>query len=142
MEDGTYGQAYIEANPLFSISASNPEAFAEQEGQSQDIEVAEPVDIRTTIKNLERNSRSYTYIVQVLDSDGKVVSLDLADTGLPTTAYRLNASQVFFFEIIKWKNAILCNGFSVHDRRDCIATYQIPISPNKGGHCQPRTKGQ
>ena len=119
MEDGTYGSAYIEANPLSSISASNPIAFAMQEGEFEDIISGEPVDIRTTIKNLERNSLSYTYIVQVLDGDGKVVSLDLADTGLlarsqekqvTSSAWTPAEAGVYTVMIFVWEQNLQSNG--------------------------------
>jgi hypothetical protein len=119
MEDGTYGPAYIEVNPLASISTSNPIAFPMQEGESEDIIAGQPVDIRTTIKNLERNSRSYTYIVQVLDSNGQVVNLDLADTGLlarsqekqvTSSAWTPAAAGAYTVMIFIWEQNLQSNG--------------------------------
>ena len=96
VNDGTFGAKYFEQNPMARIVDIDESGGMLLGGESQivlldedglklanieSISVGSKISVVNSIKNLQRISQSYSYIFEVLDSNGVVVDLQEVKTG-------------------------------------------------------------
>jgi hypothetical protein len=73
--DGTFSDEYFEVNPLARVSIAQT-AFLTVSGQQEsEFAAGETVQISSTIRNHQRDSQSYVFIVQILDEEGVAQSI-------------------------------------------------------------------
>lgn len=95
VNDGTFGPKYFEFNPLSRIvdvhdhdSTADDDENGERDAsiavfdsmglevtEGAAVKVGEPIALMSTLKNLQRVSQQYDYVVEVLDSNGVVLEL-------------------------------------------------------------------
>ncbi len=93
VEDGTFDAKYFEFNPLSKIAdvvEGNAITILDSNGvKVTTVGVGENVTITNAIKNLQRTSQSYTYVIEVFDNENVTVDLRLGtgtlDQGQITT---------------------------------------------------------
>jgi hypothetical protein len=71
IDDGTFGPAYLEINPLAKMSVTTDEGVTAM----QNVARGQELSISATLKNAQRTSQSYVYIVEIFSPSGHVESI-------------------------------------------------------------------
>lgn len=76
VDDGTFGAAYFELNPLTKIGVSDVNLLTPyNDAISSDVTTGTQLTISTSIKNAQKKDQTYTLIIQVIDSNDVTRSL-------------------------------------------------------------------
>jgi len=101
VSDGTYGPIYFELNPLariVDVPATNDNASDMKNGpiiisrNTTTIHAGDQIRISNTVKNLQRSSQQYDYIIEVFDKDNVTIDL-MVKSGTLDGGKSINISQ-------------------------------------------------